>query len=115
VGRTVGSVAEAVAAEQAGADFLVVEPVFSSTYAHGRTPLGPPTIRHIAGRVHVPVLASGGLTAGNAHQVIAAGAVGVSVISEIVDADNPEEAARVLMNAMHSAWEARPLMREALQ
>jgi thiamine-phosphate pyrophosphorylase len=62
----------------------------------------------------VPLLASGGITAGNAHQVIAAGADGVSVTSEIVDAHDPRTAARALHDAMRGAWATRPLLRDAL-
>ena len=86
VGKSVSSVAEAVAAEQAGADYLIVEPVFFSHYAQDRSPLGPTLVRRIKAKVHLPLLAGGGITAGNAHQVIAAGADGVSVTTEIVDA-----------------------------
>ena len=114
VGKTVGSVAEAVAAEQAGADYLVVEPVFFSHYAHDRTPTGPTLVRRIKARVRVPLLAGGGITAGNAHQVIAAGADGVSVVTEIVSAEDPRGAARGLMAAMRQAWPTRPLLRDAL-
>jgi thiamine-phosphate pyrophosphorylase len=115
VGRTVSSVAEAVAAEQAGADFLVVEPVFSSHYyVGGATPLGPTLVRRIKAKVHIPLLAGGGITAGNAHQVIAAGADGVSVVSEIVDGADTRVAAESLMAAMREAWPTRPLLREAL-
>jgi thiamine-phosphate pyrophosphorylase len=106
--------AGAVAAEQAGADYLVVEPVFFSHYAHGRTPLGPTLVRRIKARVRVPLLASGGITAGNAHQVIAAGADGVSVVTEIVESDDPRAAARSILDAMRGAWDTRPLLREAL-
>ena len=114
VGKSVSSVTEAVAAEQAGADYLIVEPVFFSRYAPGRSPLGPTLIRRIKARVHVPILAGGGITSGNAHQVIAAGADGVSVISEIVDAEDPRAAARSIVEAMREAWPTRPLLREAL-
>ncbi|MBV8718534.1 MAG: thiamine phosphate synthase [Chloroflexi bacterium] len=114
VAKTVSSVADAVAAEQSGADFLIVEPVFFSHYAQGRSPLGPTVVRRIKAKVRVPLLAGGGITAGNAHQVIAAGADGVSVISEIVDADDPRGAARALHDAMREAWPTRPLLREAL-
>jgi thiamine-phosphate pyrophosphorylase len=114
VGKTVTSVAEAVAAEQAGADYLVVEPVFFSHYAQGRSPLGPTLVRRIKAKVHIPLLAGGGITSGNAHQVIAAGADGVSVVSEIVDAPETRFAARSLMDAMRQAWQTRPLLREAL-
>jgi thiamine-phosphate pyrophosphorylase len=114
VGKSVTSVAEAVAAEQAGADYLVVEPVFFSHYVQGRPPLGPTVVRRIKAKVRLPLLAGGGITAGNAHQVIAAGAEGVSVTTEIVDADDPRAAARSLQQAMREAWATRPLLREAL-
>jgi thiamine-phosphate pyrophosphorylase len=114
VGKSVSSVADAVAAEQAGADYVIVEPVFFSHYAQGRSPLGPTVIRRIKARVRVPILAGGGITAGNAHQVIAAGADGVSVISEIVDSQDPRVAARSIVEAMREAWPTRPLLREAL-
>src|SRR3954464_3867996 len=114
VGKSVSSVAEAVAAEQAGADYLIIEPVFFSHYMKGRSPIGPTVIRRIKARVHVPILAGGGITAGNAHQVIAAGADGVSVISEIVDAEDTRQAARALHDAMREAWPTRPLLREAI-
>ena len=114
VGKSVSSVAEAVAAEQAGADYLIVEPVFFSHYAQGRSPIGPTVIRRIKAKVHLPLLAGGGITAGNAHQVIAAGADGVSVTTEVVDSDDPRAAARSLHDAMREAWPTRPLLREAM-
>jgi thiamine-phosphate pyrophosphorylase len=114
VGKSVSSLAEAVAAEQAGANYLVVEPVFFSHYAQGRSPIGPTVVRRIKSRVHLPLLAGGGITAGNAHQVIAAGADGVSVTTEIVDAEDPRAAARSLVDAMRGAWSTRPLLREAM-
>jgi thiamine-phosphate pyrophosphorylase len=114
VGKSVSNVAEAVAAEQAGADYLVLEPVFFSHYAQDRSPIGPTVVRRIKAKVHLPLLAGGGITAGNAHQVIAAGADGVSVTTEIVDADDSRAAARSLSDAMREAWQTRPLLREAM-
>jgi thiamine-phosphate pyrophosphorylase len=92
----------------------VVEPVFFSHYVPQRGPLGPTLIRRIKAKVRLPLLAGGGITAGNAHQVIAAGADGVSVITEIVNAEDPRAAARSLVEAMRGAWATRPLLREAL-
>jgi thiamine-phosphate pyrophosphorylase len=114
VGRSVSSLADAVAAEQAGADYLVVEPVFFSHYGQERSPTGPTLVRRIKSKVRLPLLAGGGITAGNAHQVIAAGADGVSVVSEIVGAEDPRAAARSLIEAMRGAWPTRPLLRDAL-
>ena len=46
--------------------------------------------------------------------MIAAGADGVSVTTEIVDADDSRAAARSLSDAMREAWQTRPLLREAM-
>src|SRR5260370_22327642 len=101
VGKAVSRVAEAGAAEQAGADYLVVEPVFFSHYARDRSPLGPTVVRRIKAKVHLPLLAGGGITAGNAHQVIAAGSDGVSVTTALVNASDPRAAARALADPIH--------------
>ena len=114
VGKSVSSVAEAVTAEADGADYVVVEPVFFSRYAQNRPPTGASLVSRIRARVRIPLLAGGGITAGNAHQVIAAGADGVSVVTEIVESDDPRAAARSLLDAMRGAWDTRPLLREAL-
>ncbi len=114
VGKSVSSLAEAVAAEQSGADYLIVEPVFFGHYTSERSPIGPTVIRRIKAKVRLPLLAGGGITAGNAHQVIAAGADGVSVTTEIVDSDDPRQAARLLQDAMREAWPTRPLLRDAM-
>src|SRR5436309_7365057 len=41
VGKSVSNLAEAVAAEQSGADYLILEPVVFSHYAQRRSPIGP--------------------------------------------------------------------------
>ncbi len=114
VGRSVSSLAEAINAEREGAHFLLVGPVFFSPYQKGANPLGPRTVSRIKAHVSLPLLASGGITAGNAHQVIGAGADGVAVTSEIVEAENPQRAAQALTDAMRAAWPVRPLQRDAL-
>src|SRR5260370_39625865 len=89
VGKAVSRVAEAGAAEQSGADYLVVEPVFFSHYARDRSPLGPTVIRRIKAKVHLPLLAGGGITAGNSPHVTAAGAGGGSCTTQGADATQP--------------------------
>jgi thiamine-phosphate diphosphorylase len=114
VGKAVRSVTEAVTAERAGADYVVVGPIFPSHYVEGGSLTGPGLVQRVKAKVRIPVFAAGGITAGNAHQAISAGADGVSVTSEIVEAEDPQQAARTLLDAMRSAWPTRPLQREAL-
>jgi thiamine-phosphate pyrophosphorylase len=64
----------------------------------------------IATRTKLPIVAIGGLHAGNAADIIAAGADGVAVVSAICAAPDPEAAARELAEVV-AATAQRPLPR----
>ena len=70
-------------------------------------PAGPDLVRKVSSAVTIPVLAVGGVRAENAAEVIEAGASGASVISAIQSADDPQAAARQLVEAMSEAWKKR--------
>lgn len=75
--------AEAVhrAAEE-GADYALLAPIFAPlSKTAERPPLGLDVLREIAGRVKIPVIALGGITAENAPLCVAAGAAGVAGIT----------------------------------
>ncbi len=103
VGRSVHSVEAAIQAEEEGADYLIVGTVFRSPSHPGQEPQGPALVRQVVQAVRVPVLGIGGVTADNAAEVLQAGAVGVAVVSAILAAQNPTEAARALASAMQNA------------
>lgn len=104
LGVSAGSVEEALRAEADGADYIGASPVFSTpTKPDAPPPLGLEGLRRMAEAVSIPVVAIGGMTAGNAADMIAAGAAGVAVISAIVSADDVEEAARQIRVAAESA------------
>ena len=90
--------------EAQGADYLGVGPVFG-TKTKGNAPaaIGLETLRLLAKAVKIPVIGIGGVDAGNAAQVIRAGAAGVAVISSVVGADDVEAAARELRRALGEA------------
>lgn len=91
-----GDVARAVAAEQAGADYVAFGTPFPSPTKTKRTdtPLG--IFQEVKRHVQVPVFAIGGIAVGNAQQVIAAGADGIAVVSGVFAAADVEAAARAL-------------------
>ena len=85
IGVTVGTVAEALAAQVAGADYLGVSPIFSTaTKADAGAPTGVALLGEIRRRVTLPLVAIGGITLDNAPAVIAAGADAVCAISAVV-------------------------------
>jgi thiamine-phosphate pyrophosphorylase len=104
VGASAGSIAEAVAAEADGADYVGVGSVFATgSKADAGEVIGPEGLAQIRAAVHVPVVAIGGITAANAAEAIQAGAAGVAVISAVVGADDVREAARRLAEVVRAA------------
>jgi thiamine-phosphate pyrophosphorylase len=97
IGVSTHSVAEAQAAAQGGADFLVYGPVF---YTPSKVPYGEPVgleaLRAARSAVTLPILAIGGVKPTNLEQVLAAGADGVAVISAVIAANDPRAAAQEL-------------------
>jgi thiamine-phosphate pyrophosphorylase len=85
IGITVHDVAEALAAEAVGADYLGVAPIFATaTKADAGAPTGVNLLAEIRRRVNLPLVAIGGITLDNAPLVIAAGAEAVCAISAVV-------------------------------
>lgn len=84
-----------------GADYLGVGPVFATTSKSDAGPaVGLAMIRRRAEISGLPVVGIGGINASNAGRVVAAGAVGVAVMSAIARADSPKDAAALLREAI---------------
>lgn len=93
IGVSVTSVKEAILAEREGADYVAVSPVFSTGSKPDAGPgLGLGMVRDIRCAVSIPVIGIGGIHAGNAGEVFAAGAAGVAVISAVVSQEDITEA-----------------------
>ncbi len=101
VGASVHALDEAVAAAEAGADWIVFGPVYDtpSKRAYG-PPQGLARLRAVVAAVETPVLAIGGVTPERVGEVCQAGARGVGVISAILGADSPGEATRRFLDAL---------------
>lgn len=104
IGISAESVADAIRAEAAGADYIGISPVFTTpTKQDTALPLGLEGIRQIRAAVRLPLVAIGGIQQDNAHAVIRAGADGVAVVSAIVSAACPHKAASALKQQIQSA------------
>jgi thiamine-phosphate diphosphorylase len=86
--------AESAAAEEAGADHVVVSPVFGVP-RKGR-PLGLEGLAALLRVTSLPVVALGGIGPANVGDVRRAGVAGVAAIRSLRDAEDPAEAARAL-------------------
>jgi thiamine-phosphate pyrophosphorylase len=88
---------EVSAAVGGSADFVVFGPVYATP---SKAAYGPPRgVRELAGAAaasRVPLLAIGGITRDRIDEVLGAGARGIAVISALLEADDPADAAREL-------------------
>ena len=102
LGISVGSADEAARAAMIPADYWSIGPCFATPSKRDAGPaLGPDGFAALARLAPegVPVIGIGGITAANAPQIIAAGAVGVAVIGAVLSAPDPETAARAVAAA----------------
>ena len=72
IGRSVHSVEGAAAAASAGADLLLVGPIFPTESHPGEAGHGPTILERLRGRVDVAYLGIGGIDSRNVDQVMAA-------------------------------------------
>ncbi len=103
IGRAVHSAAEALRAQEEGADYVQVGTIYPTRSHPKAIPAGPKLIREVAREVRIPILAVGGINARNAGEVMAAGASGVAVISTILASPSPQQAAEDLWRAIQAA------------
>ncbi len=106
LGASVGSPAEAERARGWRADYWSVGPAFATANKpDAGVPLGDAGFAALARLAPggVPVIAIGGITAGNAASLARAGAAGIAVLGAILGAPDPETAARAIRDSFDAA------------
>ena len=100
-GRSVHSAEEASERSHEAPDYLLVGPVFPTESKPGHPGGGLALVEETARAVSpLPVLAIGGIDAGNVGAVVAAGAAGVAVRGAILRASDPQQAARAIRDVL---------------
>lgn len=97
LGISAGTVAEAVAAEQAGADYIGVGAVFGTSTKKDARNLTVEKLKEITGAVSIPVVAIGGINIKNLMELAGSGVDGVAVVSAIFAAEDPGQATALLL------------------
>ncbi|NOK64425.1 MAG: thiamine phosphate synthase [Chloroflexi bacterium AL-W] len=97
LGVSVATVADAQQAVQDGADYVGVGDLYGTpSKPDAGPPIGPERLTAIAQSIAIPIVGIGGVTLANAAAVIKAGAAGVAVISAVLGAPDPLDAAQQL-------------------
>jgi len=98
MGVSAKTIEEAVAAEKAGADYLGVGSIYTTSTKSDTTMVGIDRISEIKKTVKIPVAAIGGINRDNIAEVIRAGADSACVISAVLRVQDAVEAAKELIN-----------------
>lgn len=101
VGVSTHALADAEAAAQAGADYVVLGPIYDtpSKQRYG-SPIGVAALAEVVTRVNVPVIAIGGITAARIRELRHCGAAGVAMISAILAAADARAAAAEIRRSL---------------
>jgi|SRR5699024_15720 len=89
IGISTSRVEEALEAEQSGADYIGVGPIYqTSTKKDAKQPVGLERLHEIRNKVQLPIVAIGGIKVDNASAVFASGANAVAVITALTNSNN---------------------------
>ncbi len=96
IGVSAQTVEQAVLAEKQGADYLGVGAVFATGSKADADSVPIETLKEICAAVKIPVVAIGGINAGNMSELYGTGIAGISVISAIFANDDIRAATKKL-------------------
>jgi thiamine-phosphate pyrophosphorylase len=103
IGGSAGSMDEARKCLLEGADYIGFGPVYPTTSKEDAGPAaGLGLLKQIVEAIPLPIIAIGGITAGNTPPVIQAGVHGIAVISAVCCQSDPAEAAKCLRRLLEA-------------
>ena len=108
IGASAHAESELPSLAAAGADYATLSPVFASPSKPGYGPaLGLERLARAAASTRLPLIALGGVDAGNLGRCIAAGAAGIAVMGAVMRADAPGAVMAGLIKTLSEALAAR--------
>lgn len=86
IGVSCHSLKQATEAEERGADYIGIGPIYPTNTKPEYTPVGLDLLKQCSREIHIPFFAIGGINLTNLKQVITAGAEKIAVCSAIINA-----------------------------
>ena len=102
VGVSAATIDEAKKAENDGADYIGSGAVFPTATKDDAPKITKKDLKEIVDSINIPVVAIGGITLENAHELSDTGIAGLSVVSAIMSSDNPKKSSEELLNIFNS-------------
>lgn len=98
IGMTAHNLKEAIAAQNAGADYIGTGAVFTTSTKKDTIPLTMEALKNITDNITIPIVAIGGINHDNILQLKGLGVDGVAVISALFAQENVGKATHTLLN-----------------
>lgn len=102
IGISVSTEEEAQKAAEEGADYLGVGAIFSTDTKKDATIISLHTLQQIKANIEIPIVAIGGIHQDTLLKLKGINIDGIAVVSDIMTADKPKEAARALKHIFYS-------------
>ena len=102
IGISASTEEEAQKAAEEGADYLGVGAIFSTDTKKDATVISLRTLQQIKANIEIPIVAIGGIHQDTLLKLKGINIDGIAVVSDIMTADKPKEAARALKHIFYS-------------
>ena len=102
LGVSAVTIEEAEKAQKDGADYIGSGAVFPTLTKDDADNVTKEELTKITNSVDIPVVAIGGITIENAHELKNTGIAGLSVVSAIMNSDNPKKSSEKLLKIFNS-------------
>ena len=102
VGVSAATIEEAKKAEKDGADYIGTGAVFPTATKDDAPKITKKDLKEIVDSINISVVAIGGITLDNAHELTDTGIKGLSVVSAIMSSDDPKKSSEKLLNIFNS-------------
>lgn len=102
LGVSAATIDEAKKAQKDGADYIGTGAVFPTKTKDDAPKVTKKELKDIVESIEIPVVAIGGITLENAHELKDTGIAGLSVVSAIMSSDNPKKSSEELLDIFNS-------------
>lgn len=102
LGVSATTIEEAKKAEKDGADYIGTGAVFPTATKDDAPSITKQDLKNVVESINIPVVAIGGITLENAHELTDTGIAGLSVVSAIMSSENPKKSSEELLNIFNS-------------
>lgn len=100
IGVSTHNIAQARMAQQSGASYIGVGPIFSTVTKDYEPPVGLDYLQQVKNEITIPFLAVGGIDLSNIQQVLQAGGKRIAICSAIICSENILEVTRSLKDLL---------------